>query len=42
VKRLKKEGMKTLVLDLQENGGGYLQAAVDIAGKILQKNDLIV
>ena len=42
VKRLKKEGMKTLVLDLQENGGGYLQAAVDIAGEMLQKNDLIV
>ena len=42
VKRLKKEGMKTLVLDLQENGGGYLQAAVDIAGELLQKDDLIV
>ena len=31
-----------MVLDLQENGGGYLQAAVDIAGELLQKNDLIV
>ena len=42
LKRLKKEGMKTLVLDLQENGGGYLKAAVDIAGELLQKDDLIV
>ena len=42
LKRLKKEGMKTLILDLQENGGGYLQAAVDIANELLHKNDLIV
>ena len=42
LKRLKKEGMKTLILDLQENGGGYLQAAVDIASELLQKDALIV
>ena len=42
LKRLKKEGMKTLILDLQENGGGYLQAAVDIANELLHKDDLIV
>ena len=35
-------GMKTLVIDLQENGGGYLQSAVEIAGEILQEGDLIV
>ena len=34
--------MKDLILDLQENGGGYLQAAVDIANEFLHKNDLIV
>lgn len=40
--KLKKEGMQHLILDLQENGGGYLKAAVDIANEFLQKNDLIV
>ena len=35
-------GMKSLVLDLQENGGGYLQAAVEIASEFLAKGDLIV
>ena len=39
---LKKQGMKDLILDLQENGGGYLQAAVDIANEFLQDKDLIV
>jgi len=42
LKRLKKQGMKSLILDLQENGGGYLQAAVKIAAEFLQKDDLIV
>lgn len=40
--KLKKQGMRNLILDLQGNGGGYLQAAVDIANEFLQKNDLIV
>ena len=34
--------MKDLVLDLQENGGGYLQAAADMAGEFLNPGDLIV
>lgn len=42
VDKLKKQGMKDLILDLQDNGGGYLQAAVQIAGEFLPKNDLIV
>lgn len=42
IEQLKKQGMKDLILDLQENGGGYLQAAVDIANEFLHKNDLIV
>lgn len=42
MKALQKEGMKSLILDLQENGGGYLQAAVDIANEFLAQNDLIV
>lgn len=42
VAELQKKGMRDLVLDLQDNGGGYLQAAVEIANEFLQKNDLIV
>ena len=42
VATLQKQGMKDLLLDLQDNGGGYLQAAVQIADEFLQKNDLIV
>ena len=42
MKRLQKEGMQQLILDLQENGGGYLQAAVKIAQEFLEKDELIV
>ena len=42
LQRLKSEGMQDLILDLQENGGGYLRAAVDIANEFLQRGDLIV
>jgi carboxyl-terminal processing protease len=40
--KLRQEGMQDLILDLQENGGGYLKAAVDIADEFLQHDDLIV
>lgn len=36
VKRLKKEGMDRLILDLTDNGGGYLQAAIDLLGELLE------
>ena len=39
---LLKKGMKDLILDLQDNGGGYLQAAVDIANEFLEAGQLIV
>ncbi len=42
IKTLKGQGMERLVLDLQENGGGYLQAAVAIANEFLADGDLIV
>lgn len=42
MQKLKAQGMQTLVLDLQENGGGYLQSAVRIAEEFLKKDDLIV
>ena len=39
---LQKKGMKKLIIDLQENSGGYLQAAVDILNEILSPGDLLV
>jgi len=42
LQKLQKEGMKSLVLDLQENGGGYMKAAVDVSNEFLQNHDLIV
>ena len=42
LKTLRNQGMQHLILDLQENGGGYLKAAVDIANEFLQRGDLIV
>ena len=42
VARLKKEGMTSLILDLENNGGGYLGAATDVANIFLDKGDLIV
>ena len=37
---LKKEGMEQLILDLVDNGGGYLNAAVDILGELLPPESL--
>ena len=42
VEKLKAQGMRDLILDLEDNGGGYLQAAVKIANEFLQSGDLIV
>ena len=42
IRRLKDEGMTSLILDLQGNGGGYLGAAAEIASLFLPKGDLIV
>ena len=42
VEKLKKEGMKDIIVDLQENGGGYMQSAIDISNEFLDKGDLIV
>ena len=35
-------GMKNLIIDLQGNGGGYLQAAVDLSNHFLSNNEMIV
>lgn len=42
IKALKAKGMKKLVLDLRDNGGGYLTAATGLANQILEENKLIV
>ena len=39
---LQKKGMRNLILDLQGNGGGYLNAAIEIANHVLEKGELIV
>ena len=40
--KLQLQGATDLILDLQDNGGGYLQAAVHVANEFLRRNDLIV
>lgn len=42
VQDLKKKGMQRMILDLVDNGGGYLNAAVDMLGEILQPGQLTV
>ena len=39
---LQKKGMKQLILSLQGNGGGYLNAAIGMADEFLSRNKLIV
>ncbi|MCD8310758.1 MAG: S41 family peptidase, partial [Prevotellaceae bacterium] len=42
LKMLLGKGMKELILDLQGNGGGYLNAAIDLANEFLGQKELIV
>lgn len=42
VKELKKEGMKSLILDLSGNGGGYLYSAFELADEFLNYGKMIV
>ena len=42
VKKLQAKGMTNLILDLQDNGGGYLGAAVELASQFLAKGDPVV
>lgn len=39
---LKKKGISTLIIDLRNNGGGYLERAVQIADDLLKDKELIV
>jgi carboxyl-terminal processing protease len=40
--KLKKEGAKVLVIDLRDNGGGYMDRAIEIADELLKDKQLIV
>ena len=42
IKRLQGEGMQNLILDLQGNGGGYLNAAAELASEFLPHGEMIV
>ena len=42
VEALKKQGMKRLIIDLGSNGGGYLNAASDMANEFLDRGQMIV
>ena len=42
LQELQSQGMKKLVLDLRNNGGGYLLAAVGVVDKFLEKDRKIV
>ncbi|HUR11120.1 MAG TPA: S41 family peptidase [Flavitalea sp.] len=42
VEKLNKEGMKKLIFDLRDNGGGILSEAVDISDEFLDADKLIV
>lgn len=42
MQELQRKGMKDLILDLQGNGGGYLNAAIDLANEFLEAKELIV
>lgn len=39
---LQKQGMKDLIIDLQDNGGGYLNAAAELAELFLLDGELVV
>ena len=42
LQKLQKQGMRNLVLDLRDNGGGYLSSATGLADEFLKDKDLIV
>lgn len=42
VEKLKARGMRNLIIDLQDNGGGYLGAAAELSSQFLSKGDPIV
>ncbi|GGH61064.1 carboxyl-terminal processing protease [Filimonas zeae] len=41
LEELKAKGMQNLILDLQGNGGGYVEAAIGVADEFLKKDQLV-
>ncbi len=42
IKSLEKKGMKSVIIDLQGNGGGYLESAVQLASLFMNKGEMVV
>jgi carboxyl-terminal processing protease len=42
IEKLRKDNMKNLILDLRDNGGGYLQESITLSDHFLDQNKLIV
>ncbi|TDE05148.1 S41 family peptidase [Flavobacterium sandaracinum] len=42
LRKLKEQGAKTLVIDVRDNGGGYMEEAIAIADELLPDQQLIV
>lgn len=42
MKKLRKKGMRHLIIDLTDNGGGYLRQAIEISNIFLRDGDMIV
>jgi len=42
VRMLRKQGMKQMVIDLRDNAGGLMNAAVNVCDELLPQNELIV
>jgi C-terminal peptidase prc len=42
LKTMEGQGMKACILDLRQNGGGYLQTAIDVVGLFVKNNTLVV
>lgn len=42
IEALQAQGMEDLIIDLQGNGGGYLNAAVDMASLFIEHNQMVV
>ena len=42
LKKLREQGMENLILDLVDNGGGYLNASIELLGELLEPGSLAV
>src|SRR5436190_3121911 len=42
LQKLEKQGIEALIIDLRNNPGGLLESAVEVAGKFLPRNEMVV